>query len=192
MSGKPATSSSPGNAPKGAFLAVVDRVTGACVVLGDVMVMSIAVMLSFEVAARYIFNAPTIWTQDVAVALQVWFTYLGMAYVLRQRQLIRITAVLVRLGPGARRLLEGFSLLIIAAFSIMAVIYGWDVVADSFRLGRRQPTMLQMPNWIAELPVVLGFALLAIQATADLIRLPFSPAPSFSPGGEHATDEENR
>lgn len=180
------------NAPAGAFLAGVDRAAGLCAVLGDILVVLIALMLFLEVAARYIFNAPTIWTQDVAVALQVWFTYLGMAYVLRQRQLIRITAVLVLLGPGARKLLEGFTLLVIAAFSIMAVVYGWDVVADSIRLGRRQPTMLEMPNWIAELPVVLGFALLAVQAVADLIRLPFRPAPDFTPGGEHAAEEDPR
>lgn len=127
-------------------------------------------MLFFEVVARYIFNAPTIWTQDVAVACQVWFTYMGMAYALRQRQLIRITAIVSLAGPTGRKVLEGFALLVIAAFSVVAVVYGWDVVADSIRLGRRQPTMLEMPNWIAELPVVLGFLLLGIQAVADLIR----------------------
>lgn len=181
-----------GNAPAGAFLSGVDRIAGGCAVLGDIMVVLIALMLFMEVVGRYVFNAPTIWTQDVAVALQVWFTYLGMAYVLRRRQMIRITAVMVLLGPGARKVLEAFALLVIAAFSMMAVVYGWDIVADSIRLGRRQPTMLEMPNWIAELPVVLGFALLGVQAVADLLRLPFRPAPEFSPGGEHAAEDDAR
>lgn len=163
-----------------------------CAVLGDILVVLIALMLFMEVTARYVFNAPTIWTQDVSVALQVWFTYLGMAYVLRQHQLIRITAILALLGPGARRVLEGFSLLVILAFCVIAVLFGWDVVADSIRLGRRQPTMLEMPNWMAELPVVLGFALLGVQAAADLVRLPFRPAPAFTPGGEHAVEEDPR
>lgn len=160
--------------------------------MGDVLVVVITLMLFFEVVARYVFNAPTIWTQDVAVACQVWFTYLGMAYVLRQRQLIRITAVAALAGPTGRKVLEGFSLLVIAAFSAVAVVFGWDMVADSIQLGRRQPTMLEMPNWIAELPVVLGFLLLGIQAVADLIRLPFRPAPEFGSGGEHAGGEEER
>jgi hypothetical protein len=29
---------------------------------------------------------------------------------------------------------------------------------------------------------------LLLQASADLIRLPFGPAPNFSPGGEHDTE----
>ena len=171
-------------------LGAVDRVGALCARLGDILVVAIAVMLFFEVAARYIFNAPTVWAQDVAIAFQVWLTYLGMAYVLRQRQMIRITALLALAGPTLRRWAEAFSLLVIFAFSLVAVIYGWDIVADSIRFGRRQPTMLEMPNWIVELPVVLGFLLLAVQAAADLIRLPFEPAPDFSPSGEHAVETE--
>jgi len=174
------------NGPGGAVLAAVDRVADACARLGDVVVVAIAVMLFYEVTARYLFLAPTIWAQDVAVTLQIWFTYLGMAYVLRRRQLIRITAVMGLAGPAVRKALEAFALLVIAAFSVVAVVHAVDVVADSVRLGRRQPTMLELPNWISEIPVVLGFALLFLQAAADLVRLPWRPAPSVGPVGEHA------
>ncbi|EAU40001.1 putative integral membrane transport protein [Fulvimarina pelagi HTCC2506] len=169
-----------------AVLRWTDRAGALCARLGDVLVVAIALMLFFEVAARYLFNAPTIWAQDIAIACQVWFTYLGMAYVLRQRQMIRITALVALAGPFLRRLVESFTLLVILAFCTVAVVYGIDVVVDSIRLGRRQPTMLEMPNWIVEIPVVFGFLLLGIQALADLIRLPFGPAPEFSSGGEHA------
>lgn len=168
-----------------AFLGWIDRAGALCARLGDVLLVAISLMLFFEVAARYLFNAPTIWAQDVAIAFQVWFTYLGMAYVLRQRQMIRITALVGLAGPSTRRFVEGFALLVILAFSVIAVVFGFDVVADSIRFGRRQPTMLEMPNWIVEIPVVFGFFLLAIQALADLVRLPFVPAPEFSAGGEH-------
>lgn len=171
-------------------LGMIDRVGALCARLGDLLVVAIAVMLFFEVTARYVFNAPTVWAQDVAIGFQVWLTYLGMAYVLRQRQMIRITALLSLAGPMLRRCAEAFSLLVILAFSIVAVVYGWDIVAESIRLGRRQPTMLEMPNWMVELPVVLGFLLLAVQALADLVRLPFEPAPDFSPSGELDFDNE--
>lgn len=177
------------SAPGRALLAGVDRISGGAAFLGDFFVVAIAIMLFMEVVLRYVFNAPTVWTQDVSITFQVWFTYLGMAYVLRQRQLIRITAIVVFLGPNGRRFMEFLSLIVILAFSIMAVVMGWEILADSIRLGRRQPSMLSMPSWINELPVMLGFALLAVQAIAELIRLPFQPAPEFSPGGEHSDEE---
>ncbi|MEA3250670.1 MAG: TRAP transporter small permease [Pseudomonadota bacterium] len=169
----------------------VDRLAEGLARLGDLLVVIIALILFGEVVARYGFSAPTIWTQDIAVTLQVWFTYLGMAYVLRSRQLIRITAVVVLLGPRLRRWAEGFALVVILLFSLLATVYGWGIVSESISAGRRQPTILELPNWIAELPVVVGFALLALQSLAELLRLPSRPPPTFNPGGEHAVKDDD-
>lgn len=171
------------------LLSAVDWISDQCARLGMVMVALIAGFLFYEVVARYVFLAPTIWTQDVSVTLQVWFTYLGMAWVLRHRDMIRITAVTGLLGRGPRKVLEAFSLLVIVAFSVMAVWEGWRVVEDSIRLGRRQPTMLELPNWIAEVPVILGFLLLALQGVAELIRLP-TRTDDDSAGGSHFAPPE--
>lgn len=172
------------------LLAAVDRIADLCASAGQVMVVAIAAMLFYDVIARYVFNAPTGWAQDIAITGQVWFTYLCMAFVLRHREMIRITAILAIVGPRARKLMDAFSLIVIVAFSIMAVVYGADVLAESIRIGRRQPTMLELPNWITEAAVVVGFALLAVQGIADLVRLPFRPPPTFTPGGatEHAVE----
>ncbi len=169
---------------RNALLRAIDKVSSFCGAIGVIMLVFITVILTYEAISRYFFHAPTQWTQDISVTLQVWFTYLGMALVLRDGKMIRITAMLGVAPAWTRYLCEGLALVIIFLFSIMAVTKGWDVVADSIRLGRRQPTMLALPNWIAELPVVLGFALLAIQSLAELIRLPFRGPPSFAPDSE--------
>lgn len=176
------------------LLSAVDRTADVCARIGQVMVVLVAIMLFYDVIARYVFLAPTIWAQDVAITIQVWFTYLGMAFVLRHREMIRITALLSIMGPGGRKAMDAFSLVVIIAFSVIAVVYGADVLADSIRIGRRQPTMLEMPNWISELPVIVGFALLGVQGVAELIRLPWRPAPTFAPGGPriHSVDEDGR
>lgn len=174
------------DAPRMKMLIWADHLADWLARLGDLMIISVALMLFGEVVARYLFNAPTIWTQDIAITLQIWFTYLGMAYVLRQRELIRITAVIALLGPRMRQVAEGFALTVILLFSVMATLYGWEIVSESIHAGRRQPTILELPSWISELPVVAGFALLALQSLAELIRLPYRPAPIFSPGGEHS------
>ena len=167
----------------------LDLVSGLCARTGDVLLVAITAMLAWEVIARYILLSPTRWTHDVSTTMMIWFTYLSMALVLRDRQMIRITALVGLAGPMLRRLAEAFSLVVIAAFCAIAVTFAWDMMMQSIAMGRRQPTMLRMPNWIAELPVVLGFSLLFLQALADLIRLPFRPAPEFSPTGEHAPDD---
>ncbi len=176
--------SNPGAIESSGMLRYVDRIADMCGKIGVLMLIFITAVLSYEAVARYFFHAPTQWTQDISVTLQVWFTYLGMALVLKDGKMIRITAVLGVAPLWLRYILEAVALVVILLFSLVAVVKGWDVVADSIRLGRRQPTMLALPNWIAELPVVLGFALLMLQAAAELIRLPFRGPPSFLPDGE--------
>ena len=72
-------------------------------------------MITYEVVARYVFNAPTIWAEEMSRFFQVWAVYLGAAYVLRYRYLIRITLLTDHIGPLGRRIAEGFSLFVIAA-----------------------------------------------------------------------------
>ncbi|MCC2596516.1 TRAP transporter small permease [Pusillimonas sp. MFBS29] len=173
------------------LLRTVDRISGWCGDIGVYMIIFVTAVLTYEAVARYFFHAPTQWTQDISVTLQIWFTYLGMALVLRDGKMIRITAVLSIAPTWMRYACEALALVIILLFSLMATVKGWDVVTDSMRLGRRQPTMLALPNWIAELPVVLGFALLAVQSVVELIRLPFRGPPSFDPESELDADESN-
>src|SRR5690554_151912 len=177
-------------AERSRILRFVDRIADFCGGIGVLMIIFVAAALSYEAIARYFFHAPTQWTQDISITLQVWFTYLGMALVLKEGKMIRITALLGVAPVWIRYVCETLTLIIIFLFSLMATVKGWDVVTDSFQLGRRQPTMLALPNWIAELPVVLGFGLLTLQSVAELIRLPFRGPPTFNPESELDLDDE--
>lgn len=176
--------------PPSRVLAAVDWTADQCARIGMAMIVLITGFLFYEVVARYLFLAPTIWTQDISITLQVWFTYLGMAWVLRNRDMIRITAVTGLLGQRLRKVMEAFSLSVILLFSVMAAWEGFLVVEESIRIGRHQPTMLELPNWVAEVPVFVGFLLLAFQSLAELIRLPGRAVVGMDTGGDHFTADD--
>jgi TRAP-type C4-dicarboxylate transport system permease small subunit len=102
---------------------------------------------------------------------QVWAVYLGAAYVLRFRHLIRITLLTDRVGPLGRRIAEAFSLFVIAAVCIVAIAWGIEIVAESVRLSRTTSTMLDVPQWMTELAIPFGCGLLLLQCIAELVRL---------------------
>ena len=167
-------------AARNPLLRWADRLSGICGALGMGMLVFVMCALTYETVARYFFHAPTHWTQDISITLQIWFGYLAMALVLRDRKMIHITAILAIAPCWLKTVCEALALLIILAFSIIAVTKGYSVLADSIRLGRREPTVLALPNWISELPVVMGFALLALQAVAELLRLVVEGPPNYS------------
>jgi len=128
-------------------------------------------MILWEVTARYVFSAPTTWAEEMSRMFLLWGTFAAMATVLRQRQMIRITMLIGAMGPGGRRIAEGFSLLFIAGFAGVAAWYGYTIAADSFVRGRTTGTLLNIPNWWTEAVIPVAFSLLLLQCLAELIKL---------------------
>lgn len=153
------------------MLKAVDRISDACGVLAAALFFVIGGMITYEVVARYVFNAPTIWSEEMSRFAQIWATYLAAAYVLRHRGLIAITVVTERLGPPARRAAEAFSLLAILAFAAVTIDYGAGIALESWEVGRATSTMLAVPKWMTESAIPAGFGLLAVQAAVELLRL---------------------
>jgi len=128
-------------------------------------------MITYDVTARYFFNAPTIWASEVSLLALIWATFLGMATLLRHRQHIRITMLIGLLGTKGKALADGFSLLVIAGFSAVAAWYGFGIALDSLERGRTAGTLLNLPNWWTEAVIPLGFALLMLQCLGELAKL---------------------
>ncbi len=142
-------------------------------------------MLTYEVIAR---NAlyPTIWAEEMARFFQIWATYLAAAYVLRHGQLIRISLLTERFGPRMRQYSEVFSLLVMAAFCLIAIGYGIAIAYDSVLLGRNTSTMLGVPKVLTEAAIPVGFTLLLLQILVQLTRLLRGEAPAEPQAGEDA------
>ena len=133
--------------------------------------VGVGAVLAYEVVMRYVFGAPTIWAEEVARMIQIWASYLAAGMLLAQRRMIRVSAVTNRLPPGAKRWAEGFSLLWIAGFCLVAMWYGAEGAIESMRIGRASATMLGLPQWATEIAIPVGFGLLLIQAVIQLAGL---------------------
>ncbi len=139
----------------------------------------IGVALTYDVIARFVFHSPTSWAADVSTIMQIWVVYASMAYVLKERNLIRITAFIRMASPFWRKVAEAFSLLVIGFFASIMLWESIDIVVESIEQGRRAATMIETPTWIPEIAIPIGFGLLLLQVLADLVRLPGRPAPEF-------------
>jgi len=128
------------------------------------------VMLTYEVIARYFFTAPTIWAAELSQLCLIWGSLIAMAWALGARRHIAVDAVVRLLPEGVRRLTETFAMLAVAAFSALVTWKGWAIFYDSFERGRTTGSMLDLPTWVSELAIPIGFALLFVQALIETGR----------------------
>lgn len=147
-----------------------DRLILGLAWLAAVLFTVAGVMLTYEVLARYFFIRPTVWAAELSQLCLIWGCLIGMAWLLSARRHIAVDAVIQLLPPGAQRWIEAAAMLVVAAFSAMVTWKGWDIFLDSFERGRTTGSLLDLPSWVVELAVPLGFALLFIQALIEAVR----------------------
>lgn len=153
----------------------IDRIARRTGELTSWLFFACMIIIAWEVAARYGFNAPTIWAHDLTIALcSVGFLLSGL-YTMQRRAHIRISLVYDKLPAAARRALDVVNGLIILTF---LGLLGYRTAQDawkSLKIMEDAGTASQIPlPAIAKTAIfiacVLMFALGAAQWRRTLLR----------------------
>ena len=131
----------------------------------------IGIIVTYEVATRYIFDSPTIWVDEVSRISQIWATYIGLAYALKHKDMIVIDIAFKNHNSLSRKIVETFSLFVIIAFSAITVRYGFDIWLDSTLKGHHTDTLLGLPKWFTQASIWVGFLILFMQAIVEIYKV---------------------
>ena len=142
-------------------------------------------MLTYEVLARYIFVRPTIWAAELSQLCLIWGGMLGMAWILKSNRHVAVDAFTDTLSPGGKRISQMIAMGFVAFFSAVVTWKGGLIFWDSFERGRTTGSLLDLPSWVAELAIPVGFALLFIQALIDFGKAATGNV-ELSGGGMHS------
>lgn len=170
------------------MIRLFDRLSGFLAVIGALAFFAIGLMLSYEVIARYLFNAPTKWAAELSGLAMIWGTFLAAAALLHSGQHIRITLLTDLMPVQTQHRLYGVVLLLVAAFCGFVVWYGTPIAYDSYIRGRTTGSMLDIPTFWSELAVPVGFAFLGAQALIEAGRS-FLKGPGDPPPASHHESE---
>src|SRR4051812_29233266 len=116
----------------GAALRLIAEVPAALLVVAEVVV------LFAGVAARYVFHAPLIWTDELASILFLWLAMLGSVIALQRSEHMRLTAVVGNMSPAGRARMEALASAAVAVFLLMILPASWDYAADECSSRRRR------------------------------------------------------
>lgn len=147
--------------------------------VGAVLMAATGVMLTYEVVARYFFVRPTIWAAELSQLCLIWGCLLAMAHLLTLRRHITVNAVTSLLPGGAQRVCAMLAFVVVIVFSAIVAFWGFDIFHESFTRGRTTGSLLNLPVWIAEASVPIGFGLLALQGVVELLRMRSSEVTSL-------------
>jgi C4-dicarboxylate transporter DctQ subunit len=157
---------------------------GLCAV-GVVCVVMMMLLTTADVIARYVFNSPTMWADEMASYLLIAIVFLGLAQNLRTDGHIRIDVVTNLVTPRVRLALEVFAHAVGILFSAVLIAGTWTRFDNFWMRHTLSDSPLMTPLWIPMVPVVVGALVLGLAAVcgfmSSLHALLAGKAPSQAP-----------
>ena len=98
--------------------------------LAALLVAAEILILLSGVVARYVFNAPLTWSDELASILFLWLAMLGATIALRRGEHMCLNTLVKRLRPGAQAWVQLAAELVVAAFLVEILPAGYDYVQD--------------------------------------------------------------
>ena len=122
------------------WAAFEDAASGVCLAAGMTLIL-------YGVVMRYVFASPLYWVDEIATYLTVWGALIGWSVAERDRRHIRVTILIDRLSPRARRWGMLAASAISAGFCLFLAYMAW--VLEMRYLASGQLTLnTQTPLWM--------------------------------------------
>lgn len=155
------------------ILSLLDRAVQAMTALATgvagLFILATALIVTYEVVMRALFNAPTEWVIEISVYLIVVAGFLGLAVTYADDKHIKVDLLTLKLPVKAGKYLEVAVNLVALAFSLVFLVESWDMMATSFAIDRTAASSIRMPLWIPQAALPIGFGLLLLQIIRKLI-----------------------
>jgi TRAP-type C4-dicarboxylate transport system permease small subunit len=135
--------------------------------LSGALMLALTGVVLWAVAARYFFNAPPSWSEEVPRVIFLWMTYIAIAVAVRRGQSLRITLVLDKLRPLARLWLEMF--MHVSIFVMLAFLFWHNLPVIELNAGSRM-LATQWSDAVRYWPLSVGCVLIGLYQIRLVIR----------------------
>lgn len=147
----------------------VSRLFGA---IAAVLVIVLVVLMLYDVVLRYVFNAPTIWGNDLNTWLMGASFVLSIAYAMSTDSHVRVDLLYDRRTRPRIRVFDLVGLTLIILPTVGWVTVGlFDHFMTAYQSGERSGSGGWNPIvWPFKLVLLLGFAIFTVQVAAEIIK----------------------
>ena len=125
-------------------------------------------LVLLQVLLRYVFNAPLVWTDEVAQYLFVWVSFMGWTMATRRRVHIGIGVIIDRLPPPGRRSLHALWCALQVVFAVVLLVVGIRITRANSDI---QMVSIDYAFWPVYAVVPIAAAFLIAYAVRDLAEI---------------------
>lgn len=136
-----------------------------CIIIMGVMTC----LVTWQVITRYVFNNPSVFTEQTSQYLFVWLIMYGSAYVFGKREHMQISFVRDLTSGNLRKLIDVIQEIIIAIFVLGVMIYGGYSV--SLKQMVQSDATLQIPMGIIYSAIPISGVIVVFYVINNIIQI---------------------
>lgn len=158
--------------PLPAFLdVVVTRCASGLAGISVLATLVLTAVVTFSVAARYFFNAPQIWTDELATYCLAVIVFCGLGYSLIKDAHIRTDMIVERLSERSRWYCDLLAHVLGTALASVLLLGSVSAVANFIKRNTHSSDGMQIPLAVPASVMIVGSALFLIAMLVRTLRL---------------------
>jgi TRAP-type mannitol/chloroaromatic compound transport system permease small subunit len=153
----------------GKFIAFIGRINETIGNVAAPITLFITAIVLLEVIARYVFNAPTSWANEVSEYLLCALVMFGGGFALRYNGHTRMDIVHARLSERTSAWIEILTGFVVLTFTGPMMWFGSILALEAFQSGQTSVSAARLPLWPSMAAVPLGAFFMALQGIANAL-----------------------
>lgn len=151
------------------FCMVIDKVIKWLGIGASYMMPILAFVVVYEVVARYIFDAPTIWAYDLSLFLFGYIAALGGAYAQQKRSHINVDILYLSVSPKVKNIFNLISYSLGIFFLLLIFYMSITKFNEAIEFDYRRQSEWSPPMWHFWLMLCTASVLFSVQLFRDII-----------------------
>ena len=147
-----------------------DKLNIAGGALSGISILVAALIVTYEVIVRYIFQAPTTWVLEVSIYLCLASVFLAGGYALRDHAHIDVDVVVRKLPIEDQKLIRIMGFLLVLVYCLVFTWKGLELTITSIVHKEVSPTLLNTPMVIPHSLIPIGGIMLVIELIRQILN----------------------
>jgi TRAP-type C4-dicarboxylate transport system permease small subunit len=135
-------------------------------ILSEILILLIAFISFMQVVARYFFNSPFFWTEEISRIFMIYMTFMGASIVLSKGEHLSLDLLLNYSSGVIHKIQKILISLFILLFSISMTFYSAKMITKTWYM----VTPLGFPRGFIYLALVIGGFLLILESIVILLQ----------------------
>ena len=131
------------------------------------MFLALFVVFILQIGARFLFNQPLPWTDELAVVLYIWSIFWACAFMVPAASHVSLDLLMARLPDKPRLWLQTLGQVLLGALALQAMPASWDYLLF---MRREATAVLGLPLFWVFLPLLVLLVMLVLRGVWQMVQ----------------------